>query len=127
MVPISKIYFNFCYLSVNAILTCLSFRTRSCLMIWLPSTIWILDAGLESITKGNPLVYEIIEGLQGIFVIAVFVLNRYTRKDIYNALFRKNRTPSISNSKRFNKIIQKFRTESTNSDMCEEINDLPTP
>ncbi|CAH1158993.1 unnamed protein product [Phyllotreta striolata] len=105
----------------------LKYQTISCLMIWLPSFIWIIDAALENLTKGDAQLYEIIEGLQGIFVLAVFVLNRYTRKDIYVALFQKRRNPGENEPpRRYTKILRKFRTDSTNSDFCTmEISDSP--
>ncbi|XP_072388248.1 uncharacterized protein [Diabrotica undecimpunctata] len=82
---------------------------RSCFLIWVTSTIWVLDAALKNMDLGNPLVYEIIEGSQGIFVVAIFVTNRYTRKDIYKALCKKH--DQNSDRDRFNRLLEIFKIE----------------
>ncbi|XP_057672246.1 G-protein coupled receptor Mth-like isoform X1 [Diorhabda carinulata] len=85
------------------------YRTRSCFMIWLTSAIWFIDAVLKNHNHGNPLVYEVIEGLQGIFVVAVFVTNRYTRKEIYQSLCGKEKRKT--DSTRFKNLLEKFKTD----------------
>ncbi|XP_023019037.1 uncharacterized protein isoform X2 [Leptinotarsa decemlineata] len=62
--------------------------SRSCFLIWLTSTIWIVDIIIRETGWffGNPDVCDVIESLQGIFTVAIFVTNRYTRKEIWAKL-----------------------------------------
>ncbi|CAG9824396.1 unnamed protein product [Phaedon cochleariae] len=83
---------------------------RSCSLLMTTTAIWIVDVSLRSTTNfGNPYIFDSLEATQGIFAVAIFVFNRYTRKEIRQALCKteKIKPPPI----RLEDLINRFKDD----------------
>ncbi|KAG5872532.1 hypothetical protein JTB14_001921 [Gonioctena quinquepunctata] len=87
-----------------------NYKTQSCCLTWLTTAIWIIDVSLRNskVPYGNPEVYDIIEALQGVFAVAIFVSNRYTRKE-FREKFSKSRERNHDRPKRWTTFRKVFR------------------
>lgn len=68
-----------------------SYRLRSCFLVWLTTFILLTVALAEISIKTTAIAYAVnlIAASQGIYVITIFVFNKYIRKTIFNVLNEK--------------------------------------
>lgn len=68
-------------------------RCISCFLIWITLTVWIVKAAVEASMDYyiENIALDLIEALQGIFALLIFVSDRYTRKEL-KGICRKSST-----------------------------------
>lgn len=74
--------------------------------------------------SGIQFAIDLIEALQGIFVMIIFVLNKYIRKEIYNVMNRKAYKMQQNATLQELRTLNKSNTASEN-DNCVRTKDTP--
>lgn len=79
---------------------------RSCILVWLTTFIWLIEAVANKVlmNSGFKPALDLIEALQGVFVIIIFVLNKYVRKEIKNVIYK--RQNKKQQEKRYQELLK---------------------